>query len=78
MKQKLMKNQLRKEISDLLNGSKKKGADLIAHVKIDGIYEVNGQILNEAEFQNLSENYKNVIIFRLHPSLQEKHSRRIV
>jgi hypothetical protein len=55
-----MKNDLRKQVSDLLNGSNKQEY-LFAVISTPGVYSVNGKNYNEPEFIELSKGYETVI-----------------
>jgi hypothetical protein len=58
-----MKNNLKKEISDLLTGNKGKKGILVAINKEPGIFEVNGKEYNAKEFEELQKNYEKTVTF---------------
>jgi hypothetical protein len=57
-----MKNNLKKEIRDLLHGSKSNKGILVATNKEPGIYEVNGKKYNAGEFETLKNGYEKVVL----------------
>ena len=58
-----MKQKLKNEISNLINGSELKQKILVVSFREPGVYEFRDNIYNESEFEILKMKYAQVAIF---------------